>query len=251
MPHNGWKEYFAFSKKQRNAVFVLLIIIAVVISSSFFYTPIFNNPTIDKDVQAKLNALAKGDEKPTGSTANNNQDSANTHATTYTKYAPAQKEQFYFDPNTLPIDGWKKLGFKDKTIANILRYRDETGKFKKPEDLYNVPRIRKKSVEAILPFVRFGAVYSIKSVQTTVSAALTNPVSNSSKGSYKTIDVNAAIADDFKVFPGMTDPVANRIIKFRNSINGFSSIDDVAKTYGLPDSTFKIMRPYLTITSKQ
>jgi len=251
MPHNGWKEYFAFSKKQRNAVFVLLIIIAVFISLSFFYTPVFNSPTIDKDVQAKLNALAKGDEKPTTNTVANHQDSTGTPATSYTEYTPLQKEQFYFDPNTLPIDGWKKLGFKDKTIANIMQYRDESGKFNKPEDLYNVPRIRKKSVEAILPFVRFGAVYSLKNNPPTVSAAIAFSSGNSSKGSYKKIDVNTAVADEFKVFPGMTDPVANRIIKFRNSLNGFSSIDDVAKTYGLSDSTFRIMRPYLIITPKQ
>jgi len=251
MPHNGWKEYFAFSKKQRNAVFVLLIIIGVVVSSSFFYTPVFNSPTIDKDVQAKLNALAKGDGQPSANTVDKNQDSANTTPTNYAKYTPVQKEQFYFDPNTLPIDGWKKLGFKDKTIANIMQYRDENGKFKKPEDLYNVPRIRKKSVEAVLPFVRFGAGYSSTVVPPNTNATAATTVVSTSKNSYKTINVNTATADDFKVFPGMTDPVANRIIKFRNSLNGFSSIDDVAKTYGLNDSTFKIMRPYLTITPKQ
>jgi DNA uptake protein ComE-like DNA-binding protein len=116
--------------------------------------------------------------------------------------------------------------------------------------LYNVPRIRKKAVAEVLPFVRIGlATFTNNSGPPAPTKAVSSSASANSAG-YKTINVNTATADDFMAFPGMTDAVANRIVKFRTSINGFSSVDDVAKTYGLHDSSFKIMRPYLTITPK-
>ncbi len=247
MPKGAWKEYFVFSKRERVAVFVLLTLMAAFMSLSFFYTPVFEAPVIDQAVQQKLTQLAQNNTKDSPTAGTDNDSSGNTHIPERPKHSAAKKEQFYFDPNTISIDGWKRLGFRDKTIANILHYRNQVGKFNKPEDLYNVPRIRKKAVAAILPFVRFGAVYAQKNdlvPQHPAVAPLTV------KAHYKTIDVNAATPDDFKAFPGMTDAVANRIVKFRASINGFSSVDDVAKTYGLHDSTFKIMRPYLSISPK-
>jgi DNA uptake protein ComE-like DNA-binding protein len=48
--------------------------------------------------------------------------------------------------------------------------------------------------------------------------------------------------------PGIGDVLSKRIVKFRNSIHGFKSIDDIKKTYGLSDSTFQIILPYLTIS---
>lgn len=253
MPKGGWKEYFVFSKKERAAVFILLVIIAVCVALSFFYTPVFTSPAIDKDVQSKLTALASGGKnKPANAPLDNTEDSSATaSAADFPHATNIKKEPFNFDPNTLPAEGWKKLGFSDKTIENILKYRNETGKFKKPEDLYNVYRIRKKLVEAVIPFVRIGSGISFKDTSIASNHLVATVAANSKGTSYKTINVNTATADDFKVFPGMTDAVANRIIKFRNSINGFASVNDVAKTYGLPDSTFKIMLPYLTITPKQ
>ena len=247
MPKGALKEYFVFSKRERVAVFVLLTLMAVFISLSFFYTPVFEAPVIDQGVQQKLTELAPNNTKSPPSAGTDNDSSGNTITAERPKHSAVKKEQFYFDPNTISIDGWKRLGFRDKTIANILHYRNQVGKFNKPEDLYNVPRIRKKAVAAVLPFVRFGAVYSQKNDVIPLQPTVTPKTAQTH---YKTIDVNTATPDDFKVFPGMTDAVANRIVKFRASINGFSSVDDVAKTYGLLDSTFKIMRPYLSIAPK-
>jgi len=249
MPKGGWKEYFVFSKKERVAVFILFAIMAVFACMSFFYTPVFDSPVIDQETQNKLSALSQASEKNVVP-VDNKEDSGSAKTTVYPKYSPLKKEQFFFDPNTISIEGWKRLGFRDKTITNILHYRNEVGKFNKPEDLYNVPRIRKKAVAAIIPFVRFGAAYSSTiNLPTAQKTAL--PANGSTvKTPYKTINVNTATPDDFKVFPGITDAVANRIVKFRTSINGFTSVEDVAKTYGLHDSTFRIMRPFLTIAPK-
>ncbi|NJL77073.1 MAG: helix-hairpin-helix domain-containing protein, partial [Saprospiraceae bacterium] len=37
---------------------------------------------------------------------------------------------------------------------------------------------------------------------------------------------------------------ANRIVKFREALGGFASVEQVAETYQLPDSTFQKIKPF-------
>src|SRR5258708_1961142 len=45
---------------------------------------------------------------------------------------------FYFDPNSLSFDGWKKLGMREKTIITIQKYVSKGGHFYKAEDLKKI-----------------------------------------------------------------------------------------------------------------
>ena len=65
------------------------------------------------------------------------------------------------------------------------------------------------------------------------------------------IEINTATEEDFKALPGIGDVLSKRIIKFRTSIHGFKSVDDISRTYGLSDSTFQLILPYLTISGEQ
>jgi len=47
--------------------------------------------------------------------------------------------------------------------------------------------------------------------------------------------------------PGIGSKLASRIITFRDKLGGFYSIDQVAETYGLPDSTFQKIKQYLKL----
>ena len=76
-----------------------------------------------------------------------------------------------------------------------------------------------------------------------------NSVSSYSRKQYKTIDINNATEEDWKSLPGIGDVLSKRIVKFRTSRGGFQSVDDVARTYGLKDSVFQMIRPYLKLAS--
>lgn len=244
MPKGDWKEYFVFSKKERLGVFILLGTMAVFIFITFWYKPVFTKPAVDADIQQKLLAISAKHYTPVA-------DSLDEDATDSTKQAYAPKpaivhELFYFDPNTLDADGLRKLGFGEKTAEHIIEYR-KTSRFKKPEDLYNIPRIRKKVVEKVLPYVKIGVATNAPATNSTAAVSPAPAKTVAVAGNYKPVNINTAVAEDFKAFPGVTDAVANRIIKFRTSINGFKSVEDVAKTYGLSAGAFSIMKPYLRL----
>jgi DNA uptake protein ComE-like DNA-binding protein len=63
--------------------------------------------------------------------------------------------------------------------------------------------------------------------------------------SYTRIDINAADSAAWKQFRGIGSVLAGRIIKFRDKLGGFVAIEQVAETYGLPDSVYRAAVPYL------
>ena len=61
------------------------------------------------------------------------------------------------------------------------------------------------------------------------------------------IDINEADTAAFIALPGIGPKLASRIVNFRDKLGGFYAVDQVKETYGLPDSTFQKIRPYLQL----
>ena len=62
-------------------------------------------------------------------------------------------------------------------------------------------------------------------------------------------DVNLSDSITWSKLPGIGEKLASRIIHFREKLGGFYRIDQVSETYGLPDTTFQKIKPYLKIHS--
>jgi len=147
---------------------------------------------------------------------------------------------FEFDPNTLDARGWQKLGLNDRLIKTILNYRTKGGKFYKKEDLkkiWGMPEAFYNRVEAYI---------NIASVQSKFSNTYAKPEK-------KIIPVEINIADTaaFIALPAIGNKLAARIISYREKLGGFYSIDQVAETWGLSDSAFQVIKPYLLVKEAQ
>ncbi len=59
------------------------------------------------------------------------------------------------------------------------------------------------------------------------------------------VDINRSNVYEWQMLKGIGPVLAGRIIRFRQKLGGFHSIDQVAETYGLPDSTFSAIQPLL------
>jgi competence protein ComEA len=240
MRQSIWKDYFAFSKKERIAVWILLGVIVVFIILPYFIQPHFQKPVVEPLTQ--LTSLQKTD---------SSQDSNDHDLTTYTSDTTIEEKKstlhlFYFDPNTLEEAGWKKLGLNDKTIHTVITYRNKGGSFKRAEDIRKIYGLKKEDADALIPYVQIKSQSELSTNQTQVQEQKKSDVTILSS-KYKKIDINAATAEDFKSLPGIGDVLSNRIVKFRNAMHGFKSVEDIKKTYGLPDSTYQLILPYLTI----
>ncbi|HYJ65098.1 MAG TPA: hypothetical protein VEV62_15240, partial [Parafilimonas sp.] len=123
-----WKEYFTFSKKERNAVFILISILAVIIVLPVFVPAKKLDIRIDTKLQQQLDSL----EQTRSPYKNNYNDSVPASDSALQKEIAVSL--FSFDPNTLNEQGFKQLGLSDKVIHTIINYRSKGGYFKTPQD---------------------------------------------------------------------------------------------------------------------
>ncbi|MFT3748685.1 MAG: helix-hairpin-helix domain-containing protein [Agriterribacter sp.] len=236
MKANQWKGYFIFTKKERIGIITMLIILIVIwfLPAAFFP----NNKADIQKLEAFKAQIAALNVKDTVAISNN--------IATYTENGNTPAAiLFYFDPNTLPASGWKKLGLTDKTISTITNYLNKGGKFRKPEDLSKIYGLRKADYERLAPYVRIENLYHKEEK----SLAAGMPVQQA-QGHNKAIDINKADTTIFIALPGIGSKLANRIINFRQKLGGFYSVDQVAEVYGLPDSIFQKIRDKLVCDSK-
>jgi len=234
MQKNTLAEWFSFSKRERNASFILLFIIALVIVLPYLVPAKKTQISIDKDVQQQLDAYLQDHPSST-----NQSTYAASLDTTITDTVKTQL--FFFDPNTLNEEGFTKLGLPSKTIHTIINYRTKGGYFKSPEDIRKIYGLSKTDADRLIPYIK---IQSTNTKQKETSRQ-EQQVINTTTHQYKKININTATVDDWKTFPGIGDVLANRIIKFRTSVGGFKSVEQVAKTYGLSDSVFQSIKPYL------
>lgn len=174
-----------------------------------------------------------------------------TQSTTNSYLTPATRTLFYFNPNELTAEGWEQLGIRGKTITTIINYRNKGGKFYQPEDLKKIYGLSSTDYAAIVPYVRIPSTITKTATQASAPAAPAPAVNNSSpifpKKTYHTIDINLADTDAYSSLPGIGTTLANRIINFRDKLGGFYRVEQLAETYGIQDTTFQKLMPYLQL----
>jgi competence protein ComEA len=251
------QEYLLFTRKERIGILVIiLLILAVWALPGFLKRPSKKNQLSDMDT-SWITAIKKMEQKGSlGDDPKQNEDT-NNYAYQYDKtttnyFSGKEISLFYFDPNSLPAEGWKKLGLHEKTIHTIQNYLAKGGHFYKPEDLEKVYGLYKDQYERLVPFVRIKPNaekgqnnYGIKDRSESKN---TSPDKSSRN---MLIDINMADTNAFISLPGIGNKLASRIINFRDKLGGFYSVDQVGETYGLPDSTFIKIKPLLLMQSTE
>lgn len=161
---------------------------------------------------------------------------------------PSKGELFYFDPNTISTTEWKKLGLRDKTIQTIEKYLNKGGHFYNPDDLQKIYGLHKDEYERLKPYVKIKSRTASSHEQYVSSKPEkeAQPAKNYA-ARYAVIDVNFADTSALISLPGIGSKLALRIVTFRDKLGGFYSIDQIAETYGLPDSTFQNIKQYLKL----
>ena len=249
MQNNAEKKFLSFTKKEKRGIlFTMVIIVAIFVSAKYIYPLLVEEQNIS---QSNLSAatdslLLKNEEGSKKSYVNNeyNNDEGYQAYSKKTYNKTFTGTMFYFDPNTLDAAGWQKLGIKDKTIASMQNYLSKGGRFKEPGDLRKVWGLRDDEKERLIPYVRIAAV---------AQPTYTNNYTPYEKKPYEKkviapVDINAGDSAAFDALPGIGGGYSRRIINFRNRLGGFYKVEQIAETFGLPDSVFQKIKPLLKIS---
>ncbi len=249
MLNNAGKNFLTFTKKEKQGLLLLLAtIICIFVSAKYVYPLIAKED--NKNNSAIFAAAASLKEKQKDSTKNyynKNEFNNNGQNGSYLKKEYNNSftgAMFYFDPNTLSADGWKKLGVKDKTIASMQKYIAKGGRFREPDDLRKVWGLRNDEKDRLVPYVRI--VGREEKTYTNYSSNY-QPYEKKiyEKKAIAVVDINAGDSAAFDGLPGIGAGFSRRIIKFRDKLGGFYKVEQVGETFGLPDSVFQKIKPYL------
>ena len=156
---------------------------------------------------------------------------------------------FNFDPNTISAEGWKKLGLRDKTIATILNYRSKGGKFKQPADIKKIWGLFPDEAEQLLPYVQIAETNN-SATPVNDNAIHTDRRFSETKKAIPKIEINNSDTSAWIKLPGIGSKLSQRIINFREKLGGFYSIQQVGETFGLPDSTFQKIKPFIQLSGE-
>ncbi len=239
--------FLNFTRKEKNGIIFLLIIISFVAATPLFYSSIFKEKKIkDAEFKNELASLKKNpaDSLKTFYKKNNTGNNYDRNDVTWKdkKFAGVM---FYFDPNTLSSQGWKKLGLTDKTIGTIQNYLSKGGRFHEPADIMKIWGLHKDLAEKLLPYVQIEQQKNISHPNSPVYEK-----KEYHEKSITAIDINNADSGAYITLPGIGPGYAKRIIKFRDKLGGFYKVDQVGETFGLPDSTFQRIKGYLKVSEE-
>jgi competence ComEA-like helix-hairpin-helix protein len=150
---------------------------------------------------------------------------------------------FQFDPNTISVEGWQKLGLSEKTSQTIDKYRSKGGKFYKPEDIKKIWGMPEGFYERVKDYIVITSTQNNHQQNDFEKTSYTRPEKKS-----VAININEADTATLIALPGIGSKLAARIVNFRDKLGGFYSVDQVGETYGLPDSSFQKIKASLRLT---
>jgi competence protein ComEA len=244
------KDYLTFSRKERISVFVIIVIITGIWLSPKIISRANNRKlAMDTSWMQTVKKLQQQEDIQSGN------EEENMNGFVYDKplpgYGDKQKgELFYFDPNTISGNEWKRLGLADKIIKTIQNYLNKGGHFYKPADLGKIYGLHADEYARLEPYVKIQMASNQKEFTNDLKIELPKE-KQESKGPKRFVEINSADTTAFIMLPGIGSKLALRIINFRDKLGGFYSVDQIGETYGLADSTFQKIKQYLTLKSTE
>lgn len=152
---------------------------------------------------------------------------------------------FYFDPNTISGDSMKLLGLSHYVVNNITKYRTKGGKFRHAADLKKIYGMDSLQFEKVHPYIKIKAsnpkTYPVEKKEAIAEVASRPPLEK------KSVDINVADTTELKKLNGIGSVYAKRIVKFRNSLGGYFTVDQIKEVWGISDSLFVSIKPFLTV----
>lgn len=239
-----FKEYFSFSRKETYAAIVILFITALFIALPYLFSKQKQKEKLDDKIAALTNA--KLQQKDSSNLAAETEDNPNDYSNYATNFNSKNNNSkialnpFQFNPNTLDEAGFKKLGLADKLVKTIINYRNKGGKFYKPDDFRKIWGLKQEDADVLVKYIILD--------NATNAAKTYNKNQPATPLQRQAIDINTATANDLKALPSLGN-MAYKIIKFRDKLGGFININQIKETYGMNDTLFQNILPFIKIIS--
>jgi len=233
------RDYFTFTRNERKGIIVLLVIIFVLAIANkmifYFEKPAKLDEALFDSAKHKLAAYSdsiNADNRITDleSTREDNKEKAPfvRSGGSEGRESPLEdatsNQLFKFDPNTCSDEDFNRLGFSDKQTDVIRRYIGKGVAFKNRDDFFKIRIITEKQKEMLSPWI-------------VIPETSLKPMSGKINETGFPIEINSADSMALEKLPGIGKYLSKRIVRYRDLLGGFYSINQLKEVYGLSEST--------------
>ena len=167
-------------------------------------------------------------------------DGFSSHRHLYYNVPQRKAERFAFDPNTADSTQLLRLGLSPFMVRNIYRYRAAGGTYRRPEDFARMYGLTRKQFEELRPYIHISdyyqdarSFYTSNHPDVSPRDTITYPVKLVPG---QTVQLNTADTTALKHIPGIGSGFARRIVRYRQQLGGFVSVDQLREINGFPES---------------
>ena len=143
---------------------------------------------------------------------------------------------FSFDPNTLPVKDWEKLGFSQKQAASIGKFRESGFVFRSKEDLKKLYSVDEEKYNLLEPYI----LLPEKKETTFVKKEKIRQVRPK-------LELNSADTLELDGLRGIGMFRAKKIWEYREKLGGFYSIEQLLEIKSFPDSLLQLVNEQVNI----
>lgn len=219
------KSHFRFSRNQRNGIFLLVIFILIIQAIYFFVDfrqePLLNIQTAEIiSVQEEIDSLRK------------------------ISYQERVPKIYPFNPNFITDYRGYTLGMTPEEIDRLHQFRALDQWINSKEDFKRVTQVSDSLLDVISPYFKFPEwVTNPRPKSNTYSGFIEKTFAQKQ-------DLNTATVEDLQQINGVGEVLSDRIIKFRNRLNGFLTDDQLFDVYGLEFSVVKRIQNEFAVKQK-
>jgi len=232
------KDYFYFSRGEKNGLIVLLIIIVFLFVLPYLIVLIPTKETeISKEYKNEIELFSN-------SLSQSQEPDYKNRLDQYIIERYDSLQLFYFNPNATTSEDFRKLGLTDKQIATINNYLSKGGKFYIKDDFRKIYGIRQQQFQILKPFLLLPDNQQNNFTKYDNSdSKITNPTQ---MDSLFVFNPNNASNSDFEKL-GLSEKQIGTIKNYLNKGGKFNNKEDFKKIYGISNEQFNKLEPYINI----
>ncbi|MCF2492079.1 ComEA family DNA-binding protein [Dyadobacter chenhuakuii] len=249
------QSYFGISRKEARGALVLMVLCLLLLWLPFFFRR-FLLPELhinERPVNVKmLDSLAVVLEKASQAKSKSFKPYPKK---TFARKPGKPAKLSNFDPNVASVDQLETLGIPAFLAKRIENFRSKGGKFRKKNDLLNIYDFQSELFHKLEKHIVFTAQPTFENNTAGIKKHTGNdkaPYSAFSKPSKTVItafDMNTADTTELVKLRGIGSKLSLRILKFRDALGGFHSVDQYEEIFGLDSVALAELHRYGKVSS--
>lgn len=213
---DSWKKIFIFSRGERNAIFFLIFLLFIILASKVYVTyGIAANQQIDTSTLYRERIAAMPAVK----------EQSQRHSREHTLFS--------FNPNEVDAHQLQALGLSEKAATAFIKYRQIIGKFDYTEQIQKIYVVSPELYNEWLPYILLPSKSDFFASKNSPEVTIEPKTIATPKEHLNLVEIQTADSATLEKLPGIGAYVAGKIVKFRNALGGFASLDQLNEVKGM------------------